>query len=103
MKRMNIARAGLAAAALAAVLACGSLALAGETEPTEISADDIQSYCGTCHFTNIENASINSWNSTNVDAAMVESMVPQLDDETIEGIAAYFAQIEPSEQDGEQG
>ena len=128
--KINRAKAGIAALATGALIACGSFALASEgvgvVEPAQdegaatseqqeqqgeaasvaVSAEDIQAWCGTCHFTNIENASINSWNQTNVDAAMVESMVPMLDDETIQGIADYFAQIEPPAQDegeGEQG
>lgn len=131
--KINRAKASISALAVGALVACGSFALASEgaaagtadspaaegaasaesaaseqqtaTAGSAVSAEDIQTWCGMCHFASIENASIASWNRTNVDAAMVESMVPMLDDETIQGIADYFAQIEPpaAEEGVEQG
>lgn len=127
INRANRTKAGIAALVTGALVACGSFALASEGAVTgaadssagegveaaeqqgesgtasTVSAEDIQGWCGACHFASIENASIASWNQTNVDAAMVESMVPMLDDETIQAIADYFAQIEPPAADEGQG
>lgn len=108
-------KAVIATLAVSSLVACGSLALASESASSDaevegadettsaitVTADDIQTYCGMCHFTNVENASINSWNQTNIDRAMVESMVPMLDDDTIDAITDYFAQIEPAEEEAE--
>ena len=105
-------RAGIAAGVAAALVACASLALAGEparsasadfdSAGTAITADDVQTYCGACHFASVDNASIASFNRETVDRAMVESMVPQLDDATVDALADYFAQIEPpAQQDGQ--
>lgn len=58
-----------------------------------------------CHFTAVENQSISTFNRDTVDRAMVESMVPMLDDQTIDALADYFQQIDPpaDEQGGNQG
>lgn len=108
--KSRVTKTAITSVAIASILACGTLALAGENDVAgttdaqasaeaqtagDITAESIREYCGTCHFSNIENASISSWNKTNVDLAMVESMTPMLDDETIQNIADYFAQIEP--------
>ena len=86
--------AALAAAGMIALAVGGTAALAGDAPATQMTYDDIKMYCGMCHFETVENASIASWNQTNIDFAMVESMVPMLDDETIQGITDYFAPIE---------
>ena len=109
---MNIAtlRTTAVAATLGIALAtCGAAALtsasateqaAPEAETTEVvayegslTADDIEMYCGMCHFTNVENQNISTFNVQTCDRAMVESMVPMLDDETIDDLTAYFAAI----------
>ena len=112
MSKTAAVRTGIAGVALASLMACAGLALAGENvasssasdarQAVSITADDVREYCGMCHFATVENASIASFNSANVDRAMVESMVPQLDDATIDALAAYFAQIEPPADDGAQ-
>lgn len=66
--------------------------------PDEITESDINFYCGACHFKEIENASIASFNSDTVDAAMIESMVPNASDELVQMLADYFAAIEPEEE-----
>ena len=121
--RINRMKATIATFAIASIVTCGSVALASEAGSASsvsdgskaassasegavapavtVTADDIKTYCGMCHFESIENANINSWNKTNIDRAMVESMVPMLDDETIDGITAYFAQIDPPAQDSQ--
>lgn len=71
---------------------------ASSSSPVEITAKDVDAYCGMCHFDAIENASISSFNRDTVDKAMVESMVPMESDETIQALADYFSQIEPVEQ-----
>ena len=82
-----------------AVLAAGGAAALASDAAEPATYDDIKLYCGMCHFETVENASIASWNQTNIDAAMVESMVPMLDDATVEAITAYFAAIEPPAQE----
>ena len=66
-------------------------------EDGTIDADDIDYYCGACHFDSIENASISSFNVDTVDAAMVESMLPNATDELIDALAEYFAAIPADE------
>ena len=112
MSKTAAVRAGIAGVALASLMACAGLALAGEGAASSsaadaqpavtITGDEVQEYCGMCHFATVENASIASFNSANVDRAMVESMVPQLDDDTIDALTAYFSQIEPPADDGAQ-
>lgn len=93
-----------AIAAVTASLLCGTLAYAsapqepsGDAAAPEVGEEQVVAYCGGCHFKNVENACISSWNASNIDFAMVESMVPVLDDETIQGVVDYFAAIEPAE------
>lgn len=102
-----------ARAAIGAAVATGCLVLAGlgagvsasaseqaqdaAADGSEVAQEALE-YCGMCHFkTAVESGSVASFNSTNVNRAMVESMVPMLDDETINALADYFAQIEPAE------
>lgn len=60
---------------------------------------DIDKYCGDCHFQNVDNDAISSFNKSNIDVAMVHSMVP-LSDHDANAIAAYFSTIEPKAQTG---
>lgn len=101
------------ATAVGALLVGGCLATAGvaagaaESAQGSSDADEAQAenvateeqaieYCGMCHFkTAVESGSVESFNSSNVNRAMVESMVPMLDDDTIDALANYFAQIDP--------
>ena len=87
--------AGVATVSLAlAGLAAFALADAPESEYTgSLTEDDIELYCGMCHFTNVENQNISTFNVETCNRAMVESMVPMLDDETIDDLTAYFAAI----------
>ena len=70
------------------------------TAAVQVDADVIESYCGGCHFKDVENMAISSWNKDTIDFAMVESMVPFADDATIQGIVDYFAGIEPAADEG---
>ena len=112
MNTATTLRTGIVAGMAATLVACTSFALAGEparsasaesdSAKTAITAEDVQTYCGTCHFASVDNASIASFNRETVNRAMVESMVPQLDDATIDALADYFAQIEPPAQQDDQ-
>ncbi len=74
----------------------------GKAGDVTVTGEDVSEYCGMCHLTTVENDTIASFNSSNVDRAMVESMVPMLDDDTIDALADYFSQIEPPAQNGDQ-
>lgn len=105
--RPKIVLTAVASVVLAGTIAAGGIAIASESSATDESEDssqvtiteeDVQEYCGMCHLTSVENDSISGFNKDTVDRAMVESMVPMLDDETIDALADYFAQIEPAEE-----
>jgi hypothetical protein len=58
------------------------------------TAAEIDTYCLNCHL----DSDLPSWNKNNIDAAMVESMNPMMSESDLNAIAAYFATIEPQEQ-----
>jgi len=66
--------------------------------PAVASKDDIDRYCGVCHFQNVGNDPISGFNRDNIDAAMVQSMDATLSSAQVDSIVAYFAQIEPRQQ-----
>ena len=87
------------ACALAGAAVCASMAMADQSvtaESVQLTEADIETYCCMCHFKNVENQGMNTWNNTNIDFGMVESMVPMLDDATIQGIVDYYADVEPA-------
>jgi hypothetical protein len=59
------------------------------------TAADIDKYCLNCHL----DSDLPNWNKNTIDAAMVESMNPVLSDNDRDALAAYFATIEPQEQE----
>lgn len=71
-------------------------------EIVQITEAEVDEHCGMCHFQDVENMSINSWNRDTINWGIVESMVPMLDDATIQGIVDYFAAIEPPTDEGGQ-
>lgn len=59
---------------------------------------DVDTYCLSCHL----RTDLPGWSKENVDAAMVESMLPTLSDDDVQALADYFAAVEPPAQSADQ-
>ena len=98
--KIKLAVAGVAACGMIATAAFGTMASADTASTIEVTPDTVEMYCGGCHFTNVENQNISTFNAETCDFAMVESMVPMLDDETLQALTDYFQSIEPPAKEG---